>query len=464
MEILNENSDQFYLEKAPITKAIMHLSVPMMIGMSVGVIYNIINAFFIGLSNDTAMLSAITFGLPITTLLMALGSIWGVGGGTYISRLLGAKETEKIKSVSAFVLYGSILFGIIIALLCIVFINPITEILGADTQAFLATKNYILFLFIGMPVVVANFTLEQIIRGEGAAKASMYGMLIGVVTNLIFDVLLILILNLNVIGAALSFGLSNLFSLIYYIWHLQKNSLNLDLSYKYFSWNKEIIKEVFSIGLSDFLLTSFLILTTLLLNNYAVNYGDDVIAAFGVSLRIVQLPEFLCMGLFMGITPLIGYSYGAKNKKRLESAMKQTAIAIALIIGVFSSIVFLFRNDVFSLFTSSQSLITIGVYILSVMLISTLFNGFTGLITSYFQATGKAKQALIMSISQGVLFIPTIVIANSLLGLHGIIFSMTITEFLTFLLGIFLYLYKKNSSIDTTTTKKLSDDNDNIFV
>lgn len=448
MENLNENSDQFYLEKAPINKAIMHLSVPMMLGMSVGVIYSIINAFFIGLTHDTTMLSAITFGLPITTLLMALGSIWGVGGGTYISRLLGAKETEKIKSVSAFVLYGSMLFGITVAILCIIFINPITHLLGADLEAFQATKNYILFLFIGTPVLVANFTLEQIIRGEGAAKESMYGMLIGTVTSLIFDVLLILILNLNVVGAALSFGISNLFSLIYYVWHLQKNSPNIDLSYKYFSWDKQIVKEVFSIGISDFIFTSFLIVSALLLNNYAVHYGDDVIAAFGISLRIVQLPEFLCMGLFMGISPLIGYSYGAKNKKRLQSAMKQAAISIGLIVCVFSSLVYLFREDVLAWFTSSENLIGIGIYILGVMLISTLFNGFTGLITSYFQSTGKSKQAVIMSIAQGTLFIPTIIIANYLLGLHGIIFSMTITEFLTFLLGLLLYFYKKDTDID----------------
>lgn len=449
MENFNENKDQFYLEKAPINKAILHLSVPMMLGVSVGVIYNIINAFFIGLIHDTTMLSAVTFGLPVTTLLLALGSIWGVGGGTYISRLLGAKESEKIKKVSAFVLYGSLFFGIIVAAICIIFINPITHFVGADSQSFSPTRNYILFLFIGAPFVVSNFTLEQIVRGEGAAKESMNGMIINTAANLIFDVLFILILHLNVIGAALAFGISSLASLIYYIWYLQKNSSNIDLSINYFSLDKEIIKEIFSVGISDFLLTSFLIVSSILLNNYAVHYGDNVIAAFGVSLRIVQLPEFLCMGLFMGITPLIGYSYGAKNKKRLQSAMKHAAIAIGLVVCIFSSIVYLFRKDVFSLFTNSKSLIEVGIYILSVMLISTLFNGFTGLITSYFQATGKAKQAFIMSIAQGILFIPTIAIASYLFGLHGIIFSMTIAEFITFLIGMLLYFYKKDVNYST---------------
>lgn len=194
-------------------------------------------------------------------------------------------------------------------------------------------------------------------------------------------------------------------------------------------------------GLFNFWLnkmTSFLIITSLLLNNYAVRYGDDVIAAFGIYLRIVQLPEFLCMGLFMGITLLIGYSYGSKNKKRLQRAMKQAAIAIALIVCIFSSLVYIFRKDVLSWFTSSDSLIGVGIYILSVMLISTVFNGFTGLITSYFQTTGKAKKALAMSVSQGTLFIPTIVIVNAVLGLHGIIFSMEYCEAFNFFTGNFL--------------------------
>lgn len=441
---MENNNDQFYLEEAPVNKAIIHLSVPMMLGISVGVIYNIINAFFIGLIHDTTLLSAITFGLPVTAFIMALASIWGVGGGTYISRLLGAKETGKIKNVSSFVLYGSLLFGCLTSLLCILFINPIVSILGTDIQAFQATKNYIFYLLIVTPFVVGNFAMEQIVRSEGAAKESMIGMFINTIANLIFDVLLILILNLNVIGAALAFGLSNLCSLLYYIWHLQKNSKNINLSLRYFSFDKQIMKEIFSVGISDFLLTLFLSVISVILNNYAAKYGDDVIAAFGVSLRIVQLPEFLCMGLFMGIIPLIAYSYGAQNKKRLKSAMKQTAIAISIIAGVFTSIVYIFRKDVFSWFTSSKSLIEIGIFILSVMLISTLFNGFTGLITSCFQATGKSKQALVMSVIRGVLFIPTIIAADYYLGLRGIIFSMTIAEFLTFLLGIVLYFYKND--------------------
>lgn len=443
MENIQENSDQFYLEKAPVKRAILHLSIPMMLGMSVGVIFNIINAFFLGLIHDTAMLSAVTFGLPITALLVALGSIWGVGGGTFISRLLGAGNREKIKPVASLVMYGSLIFGIIIVLFCLLFLTPIIKLLGTDPLAYRATHNYVLCLFLVSPFIICNFTVEQMVRAEGAAKESMIGMIINTAVNLIFDVLFILILQLNVVGAALSFGLSNLSSLAYYLWHLQKRSPNIDLSPKFFSLDRSILKEVLGVGMSDFMLTICTMISALMLNNYAVRYGDNVIAAFGVSLRIVQLPEFLCMGLFMGVIPLLAFAFGAQNKKRLLCAMTQTTVAIALIVGVFSTLVFLFREDIFHLFTTSGSLIQIGVYILGVMLISTTFNGFTGLITSYFQATGKAKPAFAMAVTRGIAIIPTIILANSFLGLDGVIFSMPIAEFITFLLGLVLYFSRK---------------------
>ncbi len=435
------SKDHYYLEKAPIYRALVHLCVPMMLAMSASVIYNIINAYFIGTLNDTAMLSAIALGLPVLSLTMAIGGIFGVGGGTAISRLLGEKDTENIKHIAAFVLYGSLLLGIILTALCFIFLNPLIHALGTDQQSFQPTKDYVSVLLVSLPVLVANFAIEQIVRATGAARQSMTGMLLSVGANLLFDVLFILILHLNVIGAALAIGLSNGVSLVYYLLFLQRHSEYVKLSVKYFQVTKALIKEVFSIGISAFIMSAFLIATTLLFNNLSVQYGDYVIAALGVALRIVQLPEFLCMGIFMGVMPLLGYAYGSKNPRRLRAALQQSALAIAGIIAIFSTIVYLFRNDIFGWFSSSQNVISFGSYILTAMLVSSLFNGFTGLIMASFQATNKPVQTTIMSFAQGGLFIPVILIAHALFGLPGIVWSLTITEALTCLIGIGLFTF-----------------------
>ena len=435
--------DQYYLERAPVWRALVHLCVPMMLALSANVIYGIINAYFIGTLHDTAMLSAIALGLPVLSLAMAIGGVFGVGGGAYISRLLGEKDTGRIKHVSAFVLYGSLLLGVILTVICFIFLNPLVRVLGTDQQSFLPTQDYVSVLLLFLPVLIANFAVSQIVRAIGAARQAMNGMILSIGTNLLFDVLFILLLHLNVTGAALSIALSNMASLVYYILFLQMRDGPVKLAVKYFLVTKELLKEVFGIGLSELILSSFLIVTTLLVNNLAVQYGDYVIAAFGVSLRIVQLPEFICMGVLVGVMPLLGYSYGSKNSARLKAALQQSSLAIAGIIAIFSTIVYLFRSEVFSLFSSSHDVVSFGSYILTAMLISTLFNGFTGLIIAYFQTTNKPLQTTIMSFAQGSLFIPVILVAQALAGLSGIVWSMTITEAITCLIGIGLFTFSK---------------------
>ncbi|QSD76925.1 MATE family efflux transporter [Listeria monocytogenes] len=451
-----KHSDNYYLTKASIPKAIAHLSIPMMLGMSVGVIYNIINAFFIGLLHDTSMLTAVTLGLPMFTVLMAIGNMFGVGGGTYISRLLGKEEGIKAKQVSAFVLYGSLVLGILCAILLGFLINPVTHFLGADATSFLHTKNYTLALLICSPFIIANFALEQVVRAEGASRVSMNGMIIATVINLVFDPLLILYFDFNVVGAAVSVGLASLFSLIYYAWYLEKKSDYLSIRFKWFKATKEIVQNVFKIGVSELLLSLFLIVTTLVLNHYSMIYGQGVVAGFGVALRVVQLPEFICMGLYMGIIPLLAYNYGSGNIARFEKAIRATAISIGLIVLLLSSLVFIFRFQVMHLFSDSQSVITLGVHIMVAMLISSLFSGFTGLFTSTFQAIGKAIPATIMSVSQGIIFIPVIILGQHYFGLMGVIWSLTATEILTCIIGVTLFTIHNIKIASSAKTKDLA--------
>src|SRR6266702_3617106 len=290
--------DQYYLERAPVWRVLVHLCVPMMLA-----------------------LSAIALGLPVLSLAMAIGGVFGVGGGAYISRLLGEKDTGRIKHVSAFVLYGSLLLGVILTVICFIFLNPLVHILGTDQQSFLPTQDYVSVLLLFLPVLIANFAVSQIVRAIGAARQAMNGMI------------------LNVTGAALSIALSNMASLVYYLLFLQMRDGPVKLAVKYFLVTKELLKEVFG------------------------------------------------------------------------------------------------------LFSSSHDVVSFGSYILTAMLISTLFNGFTGLIIAYFQTTNKPLQTTIMSFAQGGLFIPVILVAQALAGLSGIVWSMTITEAITCLIGIGLFTF-----------------------
>lgn len=438
-------SNKYYLESAPITKAIAHLSIPMMIGMSVGTIYNVINAFFIGLLNNTDMLTAITLGLPIFTILMALGNMLGAGGGTFITRLVAKQNIEKAKKIAGYTFYSSIIIGILLGIIAMITLNPIVKIMGADTSAIINyTKSYSLTMFIGGFTIVMNFALEQVVRAEGASKESMFGMVVSTIFSLIFDPLFILVFKFNVVGVALSMILANIASSIYYVYCLETKSENLKGFIKNFNISLKDKIEIYKIGVSELLLAGFLIITTLLLNNYSIRYGEGVVASFGIALRIVQVPEFLAMGLALGIIPLIAYNFSNQNFKRLEDSIKQSALWILGLSGGVATLVYIFRNVIIHLFSNDSAVLSVGVYIMVAMLISAFFNGFTTLFTGIFQASGQGIPSTIMAITQGILFIPVIIVLNNFFGLHGVIWSMTITEIITFLTGAILYIIFNN--------------------
>lgn len=440
-------SDQYYLESAPIRKSIAHLSIPMMIGLSVTTVYNMLNIFFIGLLRNTDMLSAITLGLPILTLLMAFGSLFGVGGGSFVSRLIGQKEPEKGKKIAGYTFYGSIIAGVVIAFLAFLFIDPIVHLLGADAATFEYTKNYALILFAGSFVIVLNFSLEQLVRSEGASRVSMYGMLISTLLSLLFDPLFILILGWNVAGAAFAMVLANLGSVIYYVYFLEKKSAHLKGFIKHLKIPIQDQLEIYKIGVSELVSFVFMIVTTLLLNRFAIEYGNDVLASFGVASRIVQIPEFLSMGLFLGMIPFFATNFGSKNFDRLNAGIKQSALWVGMISVVFLGLVYVFREPIFKLFSNDVSLLSIGTYIMATMLISAVFNGFTELFMGVFQATGQGTFLTIMSVMKGVLFIPVIILLHYWFGLHGVIWSLAITEVITCLMGTILFiLFKRRVS------------------
>ncbi|NNU78188.1 MATE family efflux transporter [Clostridium estertheticum] len=450
-----KDSYSYYFEEAPIPKAIAHMAVPMMLGMSINLIYSIIDAFFIGKLNNTAMMTAVTLALPFTCILMAIVNVFGAGGGTYISRLLGEKNLEDAKNISSISFYLSLLSGFIFMLLAIPLLHPILQILGARGDTVLFTQSYIMVFIIGSPFVIANFTLEQIVRAEGASKVSMNGMVISVIINIILDPILIFTCHLGIAGAALGTIIGNIGAVIYYVYYLRNKSATLTISLKTFKPTPIICNNIFKIGITAFLLDGFLMVSSLLLNNLSARYGDYAVAGFGISLRLVQLSEFIAMGLYMGVVPLIAYAYTAKNINRMKKVISTTTSYMLIITMSISLIIFIFRNPIYYLFSKDVNVINTGIYILIAMLVSSLFAAITGIITCIFQAIGRAKEATIMSMTQGILLIPIMISGSYIFGLHGLIWSTTVAEVLTCLVGLCLWI-KFNRD-----TNKIDSDLDN---
>ena len=443
-------TDRWYLSAAPVWRALVHLCVPMAAGVSVGAVYNIINAGFVGSLHDTALLAALTFGLPLLGLVMAVGGVFGVGAGALVSRLLGAAEhdpaqADEIKHVTSFATWGSVVAGAVVGGTGLLLLHPLVRLLGADDAAVPATTAYVAVMLAFVPVLALAFCLEQLVRAEGAARQSMIGLIASTIANLVFDVLFILVLGWGVAGAALALGLSNLVAVGYYAWFLSRRSEHVRLSPRWLTLSPAVLRPVFGVGVGELLQSGFLVVTALVLNNLAVTYGDTPLAAIGVALRIVQLPELLVMGITLGVLPLLAYTYGKGDAARLARTLRGAAVTVAVVVLIFSTTVFLLRDRVFGIFSASPEVIRIGVVVLTAQLVATVVNGFTGLFTTLFQATGRAAAAIAMSVAQGVLFVPFVLLGNAWFGLPGLIWAMTATEGVVFGLGAVLWLASRRS-------------------
>ena len=213
---------------------------------------------------------------------------------------LGRRKLEDAKKVSSVTFFLSLLAGCIFMLLAIPLIHPILQILGAKGDTVLFTKDFIMAFIIGSPFVIANFALEQVVRAEGASKVSMNGMFISVIINIVLDPILIFTCHLGIVGAAIGTVVANTCAVLYYVYYLRNKSSTLTVSIRTFKPTLSMLKDIFKIGISAFLLDAFLIVSVLLLNNFSAYYGDYAVAAFGISQRIVQLLRICCYGVIYG--------------------------------------------------------------------------------------------------------------------------------------------------------------------
>lgn len=435
-----EKDSIYYLEKAPVPRAIVHMAVPMIMGMILGLVYNLIDAYFIGQLGNTAMMAAITLAFPIEILVMGVGQIYGTGGGTLIPRLLGDKNFAEVKQASSVNFYLALLSGVVLTLVLVPCLTPLLSLMGATGDALLYTRGFALILALGSPLIVTNMALSETIRGEGAATASMTGMILSVVVNILLDPLFIFVLKMDVMGAALATVTANGVAVVYFIWFIQAKSKVQSIRLQDFRPNKEILSNIFKIGSAAFLFSALAIVSSTMFNTYALHYGDSVIAAFGIANRVVQICEFLGSGLFTGVVPLIAYAYAAGNQKRLNQVLTTTTLFFFVVTLVIGAGFMVFRQQIFSLFSKDPAVLEVGFTILTAMLVSTLFTGFTSIISGMFEAFGAGIQANIMAVVRGLALIPIIYLGNQLLGLNGIIWSLPAAEISACAVGVAVWL------------------------
>ena len=429
-------------ENYPVHKALMTLALPTILGMLVNVFYNMVDTFFVGKTGDPNQVASVSLCMPIYLLLMAFGNIFGIGGGSYISRKLGAKDYESVKKISSFAFYASIIVGFISMAVYLIFMKDILKISGASPNTYQFSKDYLVIVAFGAPFVVNQMAMGQIVRAEGSSKEAMIGMMIGTVVNIILDPIMILYMNMGVAGAALATIIGNACSTVYYIYHILRKKSFLSIHFKDFSMHKDILINVFSIGIPVSINNILMSASNILINNLAAGYSDNVVAGLGVAQRIFTLVVLVFIGLSQGLQPFVGYNFASKNYKRMNAAIKISCVVSVVIGFLLLGLSLIFGRWSVGVFINNEEVIDYGVKFLVASYAIAPIIGFQFVFMSTFQALGKSIPSLVLSLSrQGIAFVPTILIGTKLFGINGIIWAQPIADIVSVALATVMYIY-----------------------
>jgi putative MATE family efflux protein len=434
-------------ETMSVPKAVIKLGLPTVLGMLVQIIYNMADTVYIGWLNDENQMAAVTLAMPFFTFLMALAGIFGIGGGAYISRLLGVKDFHRVKKASSFSFYACVALGIICAVVGLLFMEPILTLLGAKQGTTMGYANdYSFWVLLCSPIIMLSFALGQLVRSEGASGISMAGMTIGGVLNIVLDPIMIFGMNMGVVGAAIATVIGNAVAVLFYMWYLLFKTKTLSIAPQYMIPDGNELKNILSIGIPASLNTMLMCVSNVIQNNLAAGYGEIALSSIGVALKVNMFPVYILIGLGQGVQPLIGYNYSANNRKRLGGVMKFTGIVGTVLACIFTVVIF-FGSDWFvSLIMSKAEIVELGSRYLKYLMLSVPFMGILFLFTNAFQGMGKSIPAMVLSVSrQGFVFIPIIFVLNAIFGCDGIIFAQPIADIVSVIMAVIMFfvIWKK---------------------
>lgn len=440
-------SESVFTSKS-IPKAYFSLSLPVVFSMVITIVYNITDTYFIALTQNTALVAGVSLCAPVFTLLMAFGNIFGQGGSSLISRLMGQNDHDALRRVSSFCFYIAILFGALSGALMLLFRVPLLTLLGADADTIGYAAPYYTWLALGAPLVVLTFIHTNLLRAEGMSKESMIGSVGGSVVNIILDPVFIFTLGLGAAGAAIATLLGYVFTDIYCLLVVLRRSKVLSVDPRRWQISGNQIGQIFGIGTSAALSNLTQSMCLVLTNQNLLAYGSDKIAAMGIVQKVSMIVMLIIVGFSFGGAPLIGYTYGAQDKQRLKELLRFILRFLCGMAAGLSAVMILLAPAAIRLFLSDEALIADGALMLRTQLAGMVFMAVVLFCTIIFQATGKTTPALVLSLSrQGFVFVLVLVIAVRVAGYMGILLTQPIADLVSALLA--LILLKKSFGADS---------------
>lgn len=436
---MDTNKNLNLLSEASASKALFKLGIPTMIGMMVSALYNLVDAYFVG-TLGTSQQAAVAAVFPVGLVMLGVGLLFGSGAGSYLSRLLGDGQRKKADECASTALALAVISAIVIVGIMLAAINPLLRLLGCTETMMPYAREYGIPFILGLIVNVFNATMSNLTTSEGAPMYSMRSMLLGGVSNIILDPLLITTLHMGVFGAAIATLISRLISFSAYLLYIFQKKSSIHFSVKNVRPNKKLLREIAKIGVPTCIYQLLCSVALSVMNNLALPYGDAAIAAVGIVSRIITLGFMTIMGFLKGYQTFVGFNYGAGNYIRVRSATQTAILWTTIFCAVSCGAMLLFRVPLIQAFNKNDPMVlSIGTRALVFQAFTFLTAGFQYVYTTKFMGLGKGMEGSLVSLGrQGFFFLPFIYLFTKLWGLNGLILAQPTADILSLLLVVFL--------------------------
>ncbi len=433
------------LAEAPIKSVLWKFFLPAFTGVVINSLYNIVDRIFVGQGVGSLALSGLSVVFPIMIILMAFGMLIGMGAGVRISIYLGQDEHQKAEGVlgNAFVLL--IITALLLTVVGFLIKDPLLRMFGASTQTIEYANSYLNIILFGTIFNMVGFSLNNIIRAEGNAKIAMYSMLISAGTNLILDPIFIFGLNMGVQGVAVATVISQFLLCIWVIRHFRSNKAVVRLKLSNFTLSWGVIVSIITIGFSPFAMQFASSFVHGVLNMQLIKYGGDLaVGAMGIIMSVAMLVVMSIIAINMAAQPIFGFNHGAGNFVRVKQTLYVCLKAAIIVSFVGFVLMELFPGVVIKMFnTSDPQLLEIGKKGLRIFMMALPVVGFQIIAGNYFQATGKAATAAMISLlRQVIVLIPILLILPQFMGLTGVWVSSPISDVISGIIS-FIILSKE---------------------
>lgn len=441
--------------KMPVSKAVIQNALPAVAAMLMVLIYNLADTFFIGQTHDAYKVAAVSLATPVFLVFMSIGTVFGVGGTSIISRAYGEGKKEYAKKVCSFCMWSCIVIGIILTVAFLLCMNSLLKLIGASAETWEYTKTYLTIVSFSGTFALISSCFSNILRAEGQATRAMNGQLIGNILNMFLDAVLIMVFHWDIVGCALATLFGEMVGAIYYLYYYMTGKSVLSISIRDFTLKDKVASSVLSIGIPAALGSLLMSVSQIIMNSQMSEYGDMAVAGIGVAMKIVMITGMVSMGIGQGVQPLLGYCVGAKTWNRFKKYMK-FAFGFATFLGVSLTILcYTFTNQIVGVFLTDANAFDYAVEFARILLSTGPVFGIFYVITNALQAMGAAMPALIINISrQGLIYIPVLFILNAVLGVTGLVWTQPVVDIISLVVGIGMYVRVSSKMMKFTKNEK----------